>query len=145
MGLGMMRKMKEKGLKKKSRTLLLLSLLLIPATQTLYAESGNPSPSVSGTRFNLESSKNYTAKEVQEVLDIVIEEAEKSITEAYNAGYKQGVLEFKPEVSYWQTEAENYKRLLSLERGKKWQWAAGGATIGLLGGAGITLLFELRN
>ena len=145
MGLGMMRKMKEKGLKKKSRTLLLLSLLLIPATQTLYAESGNPSPSVSGTRFNLESSKNYTAKEVQEVLDIVIEEAEKSITEAYNAGYKQGVLEFKPEVSYWKAEAENYKRRLALERGKKWQWAAGGAGIGLLGGAGIMLLLELRN
>ena len=68
-----------------------------------------------------------------------------SATEAYNAGYKQGVLEFKPEVSYWQTETENYKRRLSLERGKKWQWVAGGAGIGLLGGAGITLLFELPN
>lgn len=137
--------MQGKRLKGKSRTLLLLSLLLLPATQTLSAESGNPSPSDSGTRFNLESSKNYTAKEVQELLDVVIEEAEKSITEAYDAGYKQGVLEFKPEVSYWQTEAENYKRRLVLERGKKWQWAAGGAGIGLLGGAGIMLLLELRN
>ncbi|MGP1427202.1 MAG: hypothetical protein ACTTKB_03180 [Treponema sp.] len=136
--------MKEKGLKKKSRTLLLLSLLLIPATQTLYAESGNPSPSVSGTRFNLESSKNYTAKEVQEVLDIVIEEAEKSITEAYNAGYKQGVLEFKPEVSYWQTEAENYKRQYLLERRKKWQWALGGAGLGFIGGASLSLTLHLR-
>lgn len=137
--------MKEKGLKMKSRILLLMSLLLLPATRTLYAESVNPSPSVSGMKFSLESTKNYTAKEVQEVLEIVILEAEKSITEAYNAGYKQGVLEFKPEVSYWQTEAENYKRRLVLERGKKWQWAAGGAGIGLLGGAGIMLLLELRN
>lgn len=137
--------MKEKGLKRKSRILLLMSLLLLPATQTLYAESGNPSPSVSGMKFSLESSKNYTAKEVQEILDVVIEEAEKSITEAYDAGYKQGVLEFKPEVSYWKAEAENYKRRLGLERGKKWQWAAGGAGIGFLGGAGIMLLLELRN
>ena len=137
--------MQEKRVKRKSRTLLLLSLLLIPAMRTLYAESGNPSPSVSGTRFNLESSKSYTAKEVQELLDVVIEEAEKSIAEAYNAGYKQGVLEFKPEVSYWKAEAENYKRRLALERGKKWQWAAGGVGIGLLGGAGIMLLLELRN
>ena len=136
--------MKEKGLKMKSRTLLLLSLLLLPATQTLSAESGNPSPSVSGTRFNLESSKNYTAKEVQEVLDIVIEEAEKSITEAYDAGYKQGVLEFKPEVSYWKAEAENYKRRLALERGKKWQWALGGAGLGFIGGASLTLTLRLR-
>lgn len=96
-------------------------------------------------KFNLDSTKSYTAKEVQEALEIVINEAEKSITEAYNAGYKQGVLEFKPEVSYWKAEAENYKRRLALERGKKWQWAAGGAGIGLLGGAGIMLLLELRN
>ena len=136
--------MKEKGLKMKSRMLLLMSLLLLPATQTLSAESGNPSPSVSGTRFNLESSKNYTAKEVQEILEIVIQEAEKSITEAYNAGYKQGVLEFKPEVSYWQTEAENYKRQYLLERRKKWQWALGGAGLGFIGGASITLTLHLR-
>ena len=137
--------MKEKGLKMKSGRLLLMSLLLLPTMQTLYAESENLSPSVSGMKFSLESTKNYTAKEVQEVLEIVILEAEKSITEAYNAGYKQGVLEFKPEVSYWKAEAENYKRRLALERGKKWQWATGGAGIGLLGGAGIMLLLELRN
>lgn len=95
-------------------------------------------------KFSLESTKNYTAKEVQEVLEIVILEAEKSITEAYNAGYKQGVLEFKPEVSYWQTEAENYKRQYLLERRKKWQWALGGAGLGFIGGASLTLTLRLR-
>ena len=95
-------------------------------------------------RFNLESTKSYTAKEVQEVLDIVIEEAEKSITEAYNAGYKQGVLEFKPEVSYWKAEVENYKRLLTVERGKKWQWTLGGAGVGFISGAALTLTLRLR-
>ena len=81
---------------------------------------------------------------MQEVLEIVIQEAEKSITEAYNAGYKQGVLEFKPEVSYWQTEAENYKRQYLLERRKKWQWALGGAGLGFIGGASLTLTLRLR-
>ncbi len=95
-------------------------------------------------KFNLDSTKNYTAQEVQEALDIVILEAEKSITEAYDAGYKQGVLEFKPEVSYWQTEAENYKRQYLLERRKKWQWALGGAGLGFIGGAGLTLTLRLR-
>ena len=81
---------------------------------------------------------------MQEVLEIVILEAEKSITEAYNAGYKQGVLEFKPEVSYWQTEAETYKRQYLLERRKKWQWALGGAGLGFIGGASLTLTLRLR-
>ena len=139
-----MRKMKEKGLKMKSRILLLMSLLLLPTMQTLYAESENLLPSVSGMKFSLESTKNYTAKEVQEVLEIVILEAEKSITESYNAGYKQGVLEFKPEVSYWQAEAENYKRQYLLERRKKWQWALGGTGLGFIGGASLTLAMQLR-
>lgn len=136
--------MKERGLKRKSRILLLMSLLLLPATRTLYAESGNPSSSVFGMKFNLDSTKSYTAKEVQEALEIVINEAEKSITEAYNAGYKQGVLEFKPEVSYWQTEAESYKRQYLLERRKKLQWTLGGAGLGFISGAALTLTLRLR-
>ena len=95
-------------------------------------------------KFNLDSTKSYTAKEVQEALEIVINEAEKSITEAYNAGYKQGVLEFKPEVSYWQTEAESYKRQYLLERRKKWQWTLGGAGVGFISGAALTLTLRLR-
>ncbi|MGP1512410.1 MAG: hypothetical protein ACTTIT_07855 [Treponema sp.] len=128
----------------KSRILLLMSLLLLPATRTLYAESGNPSSSVFGMKFNLDSTKSYTAKEVQEALEVVINEAEKSITEAYNAGYKQGVLEFKPEVSYWRAEAESYKRQYLLERRKKWQWALGGAGLGFIGGASLSLTLRLR-
>lgn len=95
-------------------------------------------------RFSLESTKSYTAREVQEILEIVIEESEKSIAEAYNAGYKQGVLEFKPEVSYWQTEAESYKRQYLLERRKKLQWTLGGAGLGFIGGAALTLTLRLR-
>ena len=95
-------------------------------------------------KFNLDSTKSYTVKEVQEALEIVINEAEKSITEAYNAGYKQGVLEFKPEVSYWQAKAENYKRQYLLERRKKWQWALGGAGVGFISGAALTLTLHLR-
>lgn len=95
-------------------------------------------------KFNLDSTKSYTAKEVQEALEVVINEAEKSITEAYNAGYKQGVLEFKPEVSYWRAEAESYKRQYLLERRKKWQWALGGAGLGFIGGASLSLTLRLR-
>ena len=88
--------------------------------------------------------RNYTGQEVQELLDIVVEEAEKSITEAYNAGYKQGVLEYKPDVAYWKTQAEGFETLLKAERRKKWLWSLGGASIGLAGGVGIGIALQLR-
>lgn len=95
-------------------------------------------------KFRLDSTKSYTAQEVQEFLDIVVEEAEKSITEAYNAGYKQGVLEYKPDVAYWKTQAEGFETLLKAERRKKWLWSLGGVSIGLAGGVGIGIALQLR-
>ena len=131
--------MQKRGVKPKLNRRLQLILLLLPAMQMLYAEKSNPSPTAFGSKFGIDLTRNYTAQEVQELLDIVVEEAEKSITEAYNAGYKQGVIEFKPDVSYWKTKAEEYERQFLLERRKKWRWALSGFGIGILGGAGITI------
>ena len=126
---------RDKKLNKRLRAI----LLLLPLVLTLYAEKSNPSPTASGSKFGIDLTRNYTGHEVQELLDIVVEEAEKSITEAYNAGYKQGVIEFKPDVSYWKTKAEEYERQFLLEYRKKWRWALSGFGIGILGGAGITI------
>ena len=131
--------MQKRRVKPKLNRRLQLILLLLPAMQMLYTESVNLLPNASEMKFTLDSTKSYTAQEVQELLDIVVEEAEKSITEAYNAGYKQGVIEFKPDVSYWKTKAEEYERQFLLERRKKWRWALSGFGIGILGGAGITI------
>nr|DAO73837.1 MAG TPA: hypothetical protein [Caudoviricetes sp.] len=119
-------------------------LLLLPLVLTLYAEKSNPSPTASGSKFSIDLTRNYTGLEVQELLDIVVEEAEKSITEAYNAGYKQGVLEYKPDVAYWKTQAEGFETLLKAERRKKWLWSLGGVSIGLAGGVGIGIALQLR-
>ena len=119
-------------------------LLLLPLVLTLYAEKSNPLPNVSGSKFGIDLTRNYTGQEVQELLDIVVEEAEKSITEAYNAGYKQGVLEYKPNVAYWKTQAEGFETLLKAERRKKWLWSLGGVSIGLAGGVGIGIALQLR-
>ena len=131
--------MQKRRVKPKLNRRLQLILLLLPLVLTLYAESVNLLPNASEMKFRLDSTKSYTAQEVQELLDIVVEEAEKSITEAYNAGYKQGVIEFKPDVSYWKTKAEEYERQFLLEHRKKWRWALSGFGIGILGGAGITI------
>ena len=136
--------MQKRGVKPKLNRRLQLILLLLPLVLTLYAESVNLLPNASEMKFRLDSTKSYTAQEVQELLDIVVEEAEKSITEAYNAGYKQGVLEYKPDVAYWKTQAEGFETLLKAERRKKWLWSLGGVSIGLAGGVGIGIALQLR-
>lgn len=131
---------RETRLNKRLLTILLLLLLVL----TLYAEKKSPLPNASDSKYGIDLTKNYTGQEVQELLDIVIEEAEKSITEAYNAGYKQGVLEYKPDVAYWKTQAEGFETLLKAERRKKWLWSVGGVCIGLGGGVGIGIALQLR-
>ena len=73
---------RDKELNKRLRAI----LLLLPLVLTLYAEKSNLSPTASGSKFGIDLTRNYTGLEVQELLDIVVEEAKKSITEAYNAG-----------------------------------------------------------
>lgn len=119
-------------------------LLLLPLMLTLYAEKKSPLANASGPKFGIDLTRNYTGQEVQELLDIVVEEAEKSIMEAYDAGYKQGVLEYKPDVTYWKTQAECFETLLKAERRKKWLWSLGGVGIGLVGGVGIGIALQLR-
>ena len=58
----------------------------------------------------------YTSEEVNNIINIILEEADKSIENAYNEGYKQATLELKPELNYWKTlyeeESKNNKTTL---------------------------------
>ena len=47
--------------------------------------------------------RNYTGKEVQQIIDIILEEADISIDKAYKEGYKQATVELQPEIEYWKT------------------------------------------
>lgn len=41
--------------------------------------------------------------EVQAIIDIILEEADTSIDNAYKEGYKQATVELEPEVEYWKS------------------------------------------
>lgn len=38
------------------------------------------------------------------MINIMLEEADIAIENAYNEGYKQAAVEFKPEITYWQNK-----------------------------------------
>ena len=48
--------------------------------------------------------------EVQAIIDIIFEEADKSIDQAYKEGYKQATVELKPDVEYWKTMYETCRK-----------------------------------
>lgn len=129
-----MRRIKRK---RKSSKLVPTILLLLLAMQMSYAGNGSQLSSSSESKYGVDLTKSYTGKEVQALIDIVVEESEKSIEAAYNAGYKQGVLAYKPDVEYWKIKAQGFERELQKQKLQSWMIGLGGISIGLLGGMGL--------
>lgn len=98
----------------------------------------------SENEFGIDLNKNYSGAEVLELIEIVMEEAEKSITQSYQEGYKQGVLEYKPDMEYYKMLYESIK-----DQNKKtlWQNNLLSLSIGLIAGTygGFLLTTQLNN
>lgn len=129
--------MQRKKQKRILKTLLPVSLLILLAMQTSYAESGSRLQSALEPKYGIDLTKSYTGREVLELIDIVVEESEKSITESFNAGYKKGILEFKPDAEYWKVKASGFEKELRRQRRDRWLYGLGGFTLGFIGGAGL--------
>lgn len=93
--------MKKTHCEKKFKKLLLMLLLLIPTISRTFSQELQPSRKNSAEELGIVSTRNYSGTEVQELINIVLEEADKSIENAYKEGYKQAAVEFKPEIEYW--------------------------------------------
>lgn len=135
--------MQRKKQKRILKILLPVSLLILLTMQTSYAESGSRLLSVLEPKYGIDLTKSYTGREVQELIDIVVEESEKSITEAYNAGYKQGVLTYMPDVAYWKTKAQQFETEVKKQKTRSLMFGLGGVSIGVLGGMGLSLGLRL--
>ena len=129
--------------KRKSNKLLpaILSMLLV--MQTIWAGNGNQSPNGFDPKYGIDLTKSYTGKEVQALIDIVVEEAEISIDEAFNAGYKQGILAYKPDAEYWKVKAQSFEKELRKKTIKNWMFCLSGVSIGILGGIGLGIGLRL--
>lgn len=85
----------------------------------------------------VELEKNYTGKEVQELLDIVIEEANATIEQAYSEGYKQGVFAYKPDVEFWKIKAIGFERKLKEQKFQTIISTLGCISLGFIGGLSL--------
>lgn len=89
---------------------LLTILLLIVLTPILSAQTLNENKKNSENELGIDLTRTYTGKEVQQIIDIILEEADASIDSAYKEGYKQATVELKPDVEYWKTMYETSKK-----------------------------------
>lgn len=118
------------NLKKRLLTTLLLTVLIL----TPSAQTSKKSKTISASELGIDLNKTYKGTEVQRIIEIVLEEADKSIDNAYKEGYKQATLELQPEVEYWKTMYQTRKGN-SISSNIKFSLIGFGAGF-LLGGAG---------
>jgi hypothetical protein len=97
---------KEMNLKKR----LLMILLPIVLIMTLSAQTSKENRNNSDNDLGIDLARTYQGKEVQAIIDIILEESDNSIDKAYKEGYKQATVELLPEVEYWKTMYENQKK-----------------------------------
>ena len=88
----------------------LMTLLPIVLILTLSAQTLNENKKNLENELGIDLTKTYTGKEVQQIIDIILEEADISIDNAYKEGYKQATVELGPEVEYWKTMYETRKK-----------------------------------
>ena len=96
---------KKMNLKRKVLMTLLMTVLIpILSAQTLNENNKN-----SENELGIDLTRTYTGQEVQQIIDIIFEEADISIDNAYKEGYKQATVELQPQVEYWKTMYETRK------------------------------------
>lgn len=94
----------------KLRTLLLVLLLIILPIKNLSAQQSNNTNQTTNNELGIDLTRSYSADEVLEIVNIILEEADAEIESAYEKGYKQGVLDYAPKVAYWKTLYEEQEK-----------------------------------
>ncbi len=132
----------------KYKKLMLLPLLLVLPMLRLTAQQSQMNSNSSENVFGIDLNRTYSGNEVLNLLTIMDEEAQTSITNAYNEGYKAGLLEYKPETIKLQSLNDSLKADAEQMRREYaytvpvWQvplWTAGG----ILFGYGLRFVSEL--
>lgn len=110
--------------------LLVLSIALLGGTTTAGGGTALSPPS-SGAR------RTYSADEVRAMVDAVRADAAAAIEDAWNDGYKAGVLEYAPQAEGLRVVNESLRRESGRLTVPAWHvpvWAAAGVAAGFIGG-----------
>lgn len=137
--------MQKKNKRRKKMNLkrnLLMILLPIALTLTLSTQTLKESKKNLDNDLGIDLTKTYKGNEVQQIIDIILEEADLGIESAYKEGYKQATVELQPQIEYWKTLFQENQILYQKE---KLQYNLTFLGAGLIVGSGITgIIFSLK-
>ena len=122
---------------------LLLSLLL--ETQTSFAQKRTESRAASGNGYGIDLTRSYTGSQVLAMIQAAEQEAELAIDEAFNEGYKQGLLASAPDAEYWRIKSLQQETEIARLKKEKWLCAFGGLGAGFLAGSGFGFTIRIQN
>ena len=114
---------------KKHQLLILLILLMIQ----LPLNSQNKNLKQTSTIQLSESKTTFSKKEVLQLIDEIKAEAEKSIDDAFNEGYKAATVFYKPKLQGYEIQLETLKHELNKEKRNNWLnpvYSLAGAAVG---------------
>ena len=83
-------------------------LLLTVPIKMMSAQQSATNNQILENELGIDLTKTYSATDVIELCSIILEEADISIKNAYDEGYKQAVLEYKPQLTLTEN---NYAKL----------------------------------
>ena len=86
----------------KSKKLMLVLLLTILPIKMIFSNPSQENKKISATELGIDLNKKYTGKEVEDIINIILDEADKSIENSYYEGYKQATLELQPTIDILQ-------------------------------------------
>ena len=64
---------------------------------------------ISAKELGIDLTKTYSGSEVEEIINIIFDEADSSIVNAYNEGYKQATLELQPTIDVLNYRLDTYE------------------------------------
>lgn len=106
--------------------LMLSSLWILPLTAQNSTQNVPPSKTNSAKEYGIDLAGNYSGEQVWELVQILLEESDSAIGEAYARGYRQGAL-----------LAEGYRQECESLRRSRWTFGGIGACAGALAAGGI--------
>lgn len=127
------------------KALLPTLLFLLLTTQTSFAQKKTESKQDSASEYGIDLTRSYTGSEVLELIQIVEQEAEIAIDQAFNEGYKKGLLAAAPDAEYWRVKSSQHEAEITRLKKEKWLYALGGLGVGLLVGSGFGITLHLMN
>lgn len=127
------------------RVPLLTLLFLTLTTQTSFAQKKTESSPASASEYGIELTRSYSGSQVLALIQILEKEAEQSIDQAFNEGYKQGMLSAAPDAEYWRVRATQYEAEITRLRKEKWLYAFGGFGFGIILGGSLGITVRVQN